>query len=78
MSFWAERHWIGLNDLNEEMYYEWDDGSDVTFTVWYWNEPNNSGEEDCVEVYYNVSQGYGPGRPFVFQIGCCTCKNKCM
>ena len=50
-----EQHWIGLNDLNQEMYYEWDDGSEVEFTTWNYLEPNNSGEEDCVQVYYSVS-----------------------
>ena len=43
-----------MSDLEEEMYYTWSDKTDVTFTSWYYNEPNNSGDEDCVEVYYNV------------------------
>ncbi|XP_072020401.1 macrophage mannose receptor 1-like [Amphiura filiformis] len=45
------RVWIGMNDLDQEMYYSWTDGSDVTFTNWAYYEPNNSGEEDCVEIW---------------------------
>ena len=39
------------------MYYEWSDGTDVTYTNWNINEPNNSGDEDCVEVA-SVRIGY--------------------
>ena len=51
--FDASRCWIGLNDLEQEMYYTWTDGSDVTYTNWAYYEPNNSGQEDCVEIYVN-------------------------
>ncbi|XP_022109148.1 macrophage mannose receptor 1-like [Acanthaster planci] len=47
----AQRAWLGMSDLNIEMYYEWLDGSDVTFTNWVYYEPNNSGDEDCIEIY---------------------------
>ncbi|XP_064018341.1 macrophage mannose receptor 1-like [Pogoniulus pusillus] len=42
--------WIGLNDLNTPMYFEWSDGSPVTYTKWLPGEPNPaiSGQEDCV------------------------------
>uniref|UniRef100_H0WZM7 C-type lectin domain-containing protein n=1 Tax=Otolemur garnettii TaxID=30611 RepID=H0WZM7_OTOGA len=48
-----ERHtWIGLSDLTHEGTWQWVDGSPLpsSFTK-YWNngEPNNIGEEDCVE-----------------------------
>ncbi|XP_038078467.1 macrophage mannose receptor 1-like [Patiria miniata] len=51
-----QRAWLGMSDLNQEMYYEWLDGSDVTFTNWAYYEPNNSGNEDCVEMYLNDGQ----------------------
>ena len=31
--------WIGLNDLDVENYYQWSDGSPVTITKWFWDEP---------------------------------------
>lgn len=31
--------WIGLNDLEVENYYQWADGSPVTITKWFWDEP---------------------------------------
>ncbi|XP_008490918.2 macrophage mannose receptor 1-like [Calypte anna] len=42
--------WIGLNDLNTQMYFEWSDGTPVTYTKWLPGEPSHalSGEEDCV------------------------------
>ncbi|KAJ8036335.1 Macrophage mannose receptor 1 [Holothuria leucospilota] len=44
--------WIGLNDLRVSLYFEWSDGSDVVFTYWNDNEPNNflGANEDCVEM----------------------------
>ena len=54
----ASRVWIGLSDLDQEMYYSWTDGSEVTFTNWAYYEPNNSGEEDCVEMWMSSVSVY--------------------
>uniref|UniRef100_G1PD26 Macrophage mannose receptor 1 n=1 Tax=Myotis lucifugus TaxID=59463 RepID=G1PD26_MYOLU len=42
--------WIGLNDLKIQMYFEWSDGTPVTFTKWLHGEPSheNNRQEDCV------------------------------
>ena len=41
----------GLNDLKQEDVYQWADGTNITITSkWIPGEPNNSGNEDCVEV----------------------------
>ncbi|XP_015338886.1 macrophage mannose receptor 1 [Marmota marmota marmota] len=42
--------WIGLNDLKIQMYFEWSDGTPVTFTKWLRGEPSheNNRQEDCV------------------------------
>uniref|UniRef100_A0A8C8UN19 CD209b antigen n=1 Tax=Peromyscus maniculatus bairdii TaxID=230844 RepID=A0A8C8UN19_PERMB len=42
--------WMGLSDLKKEATWLWVDGSPLSFQK-YWNrgEPNNIGEEDCVE-----------------------------
>ncbi|XP_043825132.1 LOW QUALITY PROTEIN: macrophage mannose receptor 1 [Dromiciops gliroides] len=42
--------WIGLNDLRIQMYFEWSDGTPVTFTKWLPGEPShaNNRQEDCV------------------------------
>uniref|UniRef100_A0A8C3QRN8 MRC1 protein n=1 Tax=Cyanoderma ruficeps TaxID=181631 RepID=A0A8C3QRN8_9PASS len=42
--------WIGLNDLKIQMYFEWSDGSPVTYTKWLPGEPTHevTGQEDCV------------------------------
>ncbi|KFP11519.1 Macrophage mannose receptor 1, partial [Egretta garzetta] len=46
----ADELWIGLNDLNTQMYFEWSDGTPVTYTKWLPGEPSHavSGQEDCV------------------------------
>ncbi|OXB84688.1 UNVERIFIED_CONTAM: hypothetical protein H355_001165 [Colinus virginianus] len=42
--------WIGLNDLRVQMYFEWSDGTPVTYTKWLRGEPThaNNRQEDCV------------------------------
>ena len=47
--------WIGLYNLNSADHsYEWADGTNVSFTKWNDNEPNNSGplgiNENCTEL----------------------------
>ncbi|WP_420829490.1 C-type lectin domain-containing protein [Nannocystis pusilla] len=42
--------WIGLNDVDAEDDFVWTDGTPLDFTAWNEGEPNNSGEEDCVNV----------------------------
>ncbi|XP_056340554.1 macrophage mannose receptor 1-like isoform X3 [Oenanthe melanoleuca] len=42
--------WIGLNDLKIQMYFEWSDGTPVTYTKWLPGEPTHevTAREDCV------------------------------
>eukprot|EP01083_Nonionella_stella_P270576 916410_1 len=56
LSFCTDEHlWIGLNDQAVEGTWEYADGTACPgcATSPYWNdgEPNNSGDEDCAEVY---------------------------
>jgi hypothetical protein len=55
-----ESLWIGLSDMNVEDLWEWTDGSPTSpgattpgngFAVWAGGEPNQAGDEDCVEFY---------------------------
>lgn len=50
--------WIGLNDLKIQMYFEWSDGTPVTFTKWLRGEPSheNNRQEDCVVMKGKVRQ----------------------
>ncbi|XP_072028695.1 uncharacterized protein [Amphiura filiformis] len=42
---------IGLNDIRNESYFVWTDGTEVTFTAWSPGEPNGYGKrEDCVYI----------------------------
>ncbi|KAJ7408294.1 hypothetical protein BTVI_60109 [Pitangus sulphuratus] len=42
--------WIGLNDLKTQMYFEWSDGTPVTYAKWLPGEPAHevTGQENCV------------------------------
>ncbi len=42
--------WIGFHDMNTEDSFEWVTGAPVTFTKWSSEQPNNSGNQDCVEI----------------------------
>ncbi|NXD18957.1 MRC1 protein, partial [Spelaeornis formosus] len=47
----AEELWLGLNDLKAHFYFEWSDGTPVTFTTWQRRHPiYTSGLEDCVTM----------------------------
>ena len=52
--------WIGLNDIDEEGTFVSVDGEDVTYKKWSNGEPNDSGNEDGVEIIGDreLSNGY--------------------
>lgn len=50
--------WIGFNDETTEGTFEWYDQSPITYTNWAPGEPNNAGDEDCVQIY---PAGASPG-----------------
>uniref|UniRef100_A0A663E6M4 Macrophage mannose receptor 1-like n=1 Tax=Aquila chrysaetos chrysaetos TaxID=223781 RepID=A0A663E6M4_AQUCH len=41
--------WIGLNDFRVQMYFEWSDGTPMTYTKWHHGEPTHTGNKaDCI------------------------------
>lgn len=41
--------WIGLNDFRVQMYFEWSDGTPVTYTKWHHGEPTHTwNKADCI------------------------------
>ncbi|XP_068091671.1 macrophage mannose receptor 1-like isoform X2 [Hyperolius riggenbachi] len=48
----AEYVWLGLNDLKTQRFFEWSDGTPVTYTVWQRGEPTHftNKQEDCVAL----------------------------
>ncbi|XP_056375176.1 macrophage mannose receptor 1-like [Hyla sarda] len=44
--------WLGLNDLKTQLFFEWSDGSPVTYTTWQRGEPSHltNKQEDCVAL----------------------------
>lgn len=45
--------WIGFSDEVNEGNFVWYDQAPVTYTNWAPGEPNQSGNEDCVQIYAN-------------------------
>ena len=45
------RAWIGLTDESSEGNFEWVTGEALSYTKWSPGEPNNSGNEDYVELF---------------------------
>lgn len=41
---------VGMNDIDEEGVYVWEDGSPVTHLRWEESEPNNLNDEDCMTI----------------------------
>lgn len=50
--------WIGFSDEVSEGSFVWYDQSPITYTNWAPGEPNQSGNEDCVQIY---PTGANPG-----------------
>ncbi|NXR67350.1 MRC1 protein, partial [Rhadina sibilatrix] len=48
----TDKLWIGLNDRKVQMYFEWSDGTPVTYTKWHLGEPSTTHNrpEDCVLI----------------------------
>ena len=42
--------WIGLSDVAEEGVFRWMSGERARFTAWGVGQPDNAGDEDCVEL----------------------------
>ena len=67
----SQNHWIGLNDRDNEGNYEWSNGSAAGYRNWDPEEPNNSGNEDCIEIRpaggWN-DEGCRSSRPFICQM----------
>ncbi|XP_077993135.1 C-type mannose receptor 2-like [Glandiceps talaboti] len=53
-----DEFWIGLNDRDSENGFVWTDGSPVNFVSWADGEPNNSDDEDCVEMTFAAPKGW--------------------
>merc|ERR1719427_2434639 len=43
--------WIGLNDIDADEEWRWEDGSIVDYFAWASGEPNGAGSEFCVLMY---------------------------
>uniref|UniRef100_A0A8C4UK20 Mannose receptor C-type 1 n=1 Tax=Falco tinnunculus TaxID=100819 RepID=A0A8C4UK20_FALTI len=73
----ADELWIGLNDLKVQMYFEWSDGTPVTYTKWLRGEPThaNNRQEDCVVM--KGKDGFWADRSCEKKIGY-ICKRKPM
>lgn len=48
IAIWHQDYWLGMDDLEEEGVWEWNDGSEILYENWHGGEPNDWGSgEDC-------------------------------
>lgn len=50
-------YWIGMTDQAVEGTWVWSNGAPATYTNWYPNEPNNSGNEDYAVINWHYATG---------------------
>ena len=50
LGLWWSSWWIGLDDIEEEGTFVWQDGTPTDYTAWANNEPNDSNGEDCGHI----------------------------
>uniref|UniRef100_A0A9J7XDU7 Si:ch73-343l4.8 n=1 Tax=Cyprinus carpio carpio TaxID=630221 RepID=A0A9J7XDU7_CYPCA len=57
----SERVWIGLSDTENEGIMKWVDNSTLKQGFWLKGEPNNTNNEDCIQLNYNRGKpGWSP------------------
>ncbi|PWA27945.1 hypothetical protein CCH79_00020623, partial [Gambusia affinis] len=47
--------WVGGYDAVDEKRWLWSDGSSFEFDHWYSNQPDNSGDQHCMEINYGAT-----------------------
>ncbi|MEL7355615.1 MAG: LamG-like jellyroll fold domain-containing protein [Cyanobacteria bacterium J06560_6] len=61
-SQYSQRMWIGLTDKVTEGQYEWISGETSTYRNWRPGEPNNSGNEDYIEMNFSNSRQWNDNK----------------
>uniref|UniRef100_A0A8C1VTT5 C-type lectin domain-containing protein n=1 Tax=Cyprinus carpio TaxID=7962 RepID=A0A8C1VTT5_CYPCA len=51
------RAWIGGHDAVHEGAWLWSDGSKFNYQIWFSGEPNDDGNEDCLEMNFAKKKG---------------------
>ena len=52
--------WIGMSDQSNEGTFSWSDGTALDYNEgWLGGQPDNLGNEDCGEIWFNVDVGPG-------------------
>jgi hypothetical protein len=49
--------WIGLKDIKNEGIFEWQDKTELIYTNWGYNQPDNLYDQDCVSLQSNNNWG---------------------
>lgn len=45
--------WIGASDQDREGLFQWVNNNSLAYTPWFPGEPNDEGNEDCVQLCNN-------------------------
>nr|XP_022322784.1 C-type lectin mannose-binding isoform-like [Crassostrea virginica] len=75
--------WTGGNDIRSERTWEWDGGGYLSYSNWDSHEPNDDGNEDCLELRSEKSwkwndEDCGLARPFICELHACHLPDHCI
>ncbi|KAK5928886.1 hypothetical protein CgunFtcFv8_010167 [Champsocephalus gunnari] len=57
--------WIGGSEVHEVNVWTWSDGTPLHYTDWCDKEPNNSGEQRCIQINYSEEKCWDNKECFV-------------
>ncbi|XP_041636115.1 type-2 ice-structuring protein-like [Cheilinus undulatus] len=63
--------WLGGNDIHQEGVWRWTDGSCFNFHQWCCGDPNNSNNQDCLQMNYSVHKCWDDIQCNVFRPSVC-------
>ncbi|XP_061566483.1 ladderlectin-like [Cololabis saira] len=68
--------WIGGSDAQQEKLWLWSDGSSFHYSNWCRGEPNNSGQQHCLQINHSASKCWDDAQCWYKRPSVCARKRK--